>query len=137
MFDSLITTGAVNVDFVFSRKMRLCLASDFRQVFNQTEIKVSCKQLLILARRNNRQYPRLGLIVAKKHIHMATARNRTKRYIRETFRIHQDKLDSLDVVVLIRKGAKELSGTEMYQLLNCQWQRLNRYSQTAFRSDKG
>lgn len=42
---------------------------------------------------------RLGLLVTRKHAADAAERNRIKRCIREAFRLEQDKLGALDVLV--------------------------------------
>jgi len=43
--------------------------------------------------------PRLGMLVSRKHAARATERNRIKRCIREAFRLEQDALGPLDVLV--------------------------------------
>ena len=108
----------------FSRKLRLRSSADFKQVFDTTDIKVSSTQLLILAKANELDRARLGLVVAKKNIRTAVGRNRAKRHIRETFRMQQDEIGSLDIVVLVRKGFSGLNDSDLNQLLNKQWQRL-------------
>lgn len=50
--------------------------------------------------------PRLGILVTKKHAAAATERNRIKRCIREAFRLEQDKLGPLDVLVRPPYGAR-------------------------------
>lgn len=87
---------------------------------------MSCPQLLILAKDNGLQHARLGLVVAKKNIRTATGRNRAKRHIRETFRLRQDELGSLDIVVLVRRGFGELDDSELNRMLAKQWSRLRR-----------
>jgi len=42
---------------------------------------------------------RLGILVSRKHAAAATERNRIKRCIREAFRLEQDNLGSLDLLV--------------------------------------
>lgn len=112
------------MSFSFSRDRRLCSAADFKQVFDKTDIKVSSRHLLILAKVSESNHPRLGLVVAKKNIRTATGRNRAKRYIRETFRLRQDELGGLDIVVLVRKGFGELEDSELNRLLAKQWAKL-------------
>ena len=87
---------------------------------------MSSPQLLILAKDNGSQHPRLGLVVAKKNIRHATGRNRAKRHIRETFRLRQDELGGLDIVVLVRRGFGELEDCELNRMLAKQWSRLRR-----------
>ena len=112
------------MSFAFSRNKRLCSAADFKQVFDQADIKVSSRHLLILAKVSNHEHPRLGLVIAKKNVRKATGRNRVKRHIRETFRLKQDELGHLDIVVLARRGLDELENYDINKLLSRQWHKL-------------
>jgi ribonuclease P protein component len=49
---------------------------------------------------------RLGMMVTRKHAARATDRNRVKRCIREAFRLEQEQLASLDVLVRPPYGAR-------------------------------
>jgi ribonuclease P protein component len=46
---------------------------------------------------------RLGIVVAKRNVKSAVARNKVKRLIRESFRKQQEQLSGLDVVVVVKK----------------------------------
>jgi len=115
------------VRFAFGHDKRLGSEAEFKQVFDKTDIKVSSRQLLILAKVNKQPSSRLGLVVAKKIIRHAVSRNRAKRHIRESFRLCQGQveLDTLDVVVLVRKGFNELVDCEISGFLTSQWLKLN------------
>ena len=65
-------------------------------------------------------------MIAKKNIRKATGRNRVKRHIRETFRLKQGELGSLDIVVLARRGLDELENYDINKLLTRQWHKLAR-----------
>jgi ribonuclease P protein component len=43
--------------------------------------------------------PRLGMLVSRKHAARATERNRIKRCIREAFRLEQESLGPVDILV--------------------------------------
>jgi ribonuclease P protein component len=49
--------------------------------------------------RRDAGHARLGVLVSRRHAKAATQRNRIKRCIREAFRLEQDKLGALDVLV--------------------------------------
>lgn len=53
---------------------------------------------------NSRPLARLGIVVAKRNVKLAVARNRIKRLVRETFRQQQQRLNGLDIVVVIKKN---------------------------------
>ncbi len=110
----------------FPKSLRLLNARDYQAVFNDAQFKASHPQLLILARPNGSEHPRLGLVIAKKHIRLAVQRNRIKRILRETFRLRQHLLAGIDVIVLARPGLGELDNPALQQLLDKQWRRLRK-----------
>lgn len=118
--------GGLNHGCAFSKSMRLLSSSDFQNVFNDAPLKTSHQHFLFLARRNQLNLPRLGLVIAKKHIRLAVDRNRMKRLIRETFRVKQQQLAGIDVIVLARKGMNDVANAVLIEQLNGQWQRLIR-----------
>ncbi len=108
----------------FSRSLRLLNSDDFQQVFDSATFRISHQHLLLLACHNGRGFPRLGLVVAKKHLRLAVDRNRIKRLSRESFRHQQDKLLDFDLVLLSRNGLDKLSNQDVFKLLDQQWHRL-------------
>lgn len=112
--------------YAFPKSHRLLTSGDFQTVFADPSVRASHKHFLILARPTANHYPRLGLIIAKKHIRLATRRNRLKRLIRETFRHQQANLGGIDVIVLARKGMDELDNAQLLTQLDGQWQRIAR-----------
>lgn len=111
-------------DSGFGKRNRLLNAADFTGVFEHTEIKAACSEVLLLARHNELGRPRLGLVIAKKQVKLATRRNRLKRLIRESFRTRQQQLPALDVVVLVRRGLAGLENDQVSVILDKQWARL-------------
>lgn len=110
----------------FTKSLRLLSSNDFQTVFNDAPLRVSHQNFLFLARQNTLNHPRLGLVIAKKHIRLAVERNRVKRLIRETFRTKQQQLPDIDVIVLARKGMNDLTNAALVEQLDLQWQRLIR-----------
>ena len=74
----------------------------------------------------SRSLPRLGIIVARRHLPRATARNRFKRAVRESFRHRQHDLPGLDVIVLARPGGNTMDTTELFQELDRAWGKLGK-----------
>lgn len=58
----------------------------------------------VFAGLSNKPQARLGIVVAKKNVRLAVARNKIKRVLRETFRQQQQLLNGLDVVVVVKKN---------------------------------
>jgi len=123
--------GDRNCGQAFTKSMRLLSSSDFQTVFDDAPLRTSHQHFLFLARTNQLDRPRLGLVIAKKHIRHAVDRNRMKRLIRETFRVKQQQLAGIDVIVLARKGMHEATNAVLIEQLNGQWQRLIRKLQKA------
>lgn len=111
-------------DFGFSKKLRLLGAADYQPVFKNARYKVSCQHILVLAVDSNTPFPRLGLVIAKKNIAKAVARNRVKRIIRESFRHNQGLLPALDIVILARSGLGTLDNELVRKKIKRHWQDL-------------
>lgn len=100
-------------------------SEDYQRVFAKAKFKVSHRHLLMLAIPNQLERPRLGLVISKKNVRLAVQRNRIKRHIRETFRLHQHKLPGVDVIVLARSQLDQLDDDRLRALLQKQWSRLS------------
>lgn len=109
----------------FSKKSRLLKATEFKAVFANAQFKVSCRYFLVLAIGNDLLSPRLGLVIAKKHVATAVQRNRIKRQIRDSFRHSSDLAASVDVIVLTRKNADKLNNQQLSDKIAILWQDLN------------
>ena len=110
----------------FSRDKRLLTARHFKAVFDSPTGKVPGKSLLILARENGLDHPRLGLVIGKKSVKLAVQRNRLKRLMRDSFRLNQQSLAGLDIVIVARKGLGEVENPELHQHFGKLWKRLAR-----------
>ncbi len=114
----------------FTKATRLLTPFDYKQVFDAAALRVSTKELLILARVNQLDHARLGIVVAKKNVRRATQRNRIKRIMRETFRHQQHQLvdptGGIDAIVLARSGLALLDNAALHKLLNQLWRQLQR-----------
>lgn len=77
----------------------------------------------VLSRRNDADTARLGLAISKKHCRRATARNRVKRIVRESFRRHAAMLAGLDVVVLAQPQTGDAGNRSLFDSLAKHWQK--------------
>jgi ribonuclease P protein component len=111
-------------DAGFSKKLRLSDAAEFKAVFSGAEYKLSNRNLLVLAIRNSFSYPRLGLVISKKNVHLSVDRNRIKRLLRTTFRMNQNLLAGLDIVILARNDLGALDNPGLRQAITRLWQDL-------------
>jgi len=110
----------------FGREKRLLTPRQFKAVFDSPSGKVPGRNVLLLARENDLQHPRLGLVIGKKSVKLSVERNRIKRQIRETFRHHQLELAGWDIVIIARKGLADLENPELAKQFAKLWKRLSR-----------
>jgi ribonuclease P protein component len=70
--------------------------------------------------------PRIGLAVAVRTAGGSVQRNRIRRIIRESFRLHQRELPASDFVVSARARARGASGAELHAALAELWKKVPR-----------
>ena len=109
--------------FCFSRAQRLLTPQDYRPVFESPQVHVRHTIFKVLARQNAWSHSRLGVVISKKHVRKAVHRNRMRRQVRETFRLSQQKLIGMDIVVLVQ-GVELIKPLKLEQM----WQELVRLS---------
>ncbi|MCG8416279.1 MAG: ribonuclease P protein component [Pseudomonadales bacterium] len=110
----------------FPKASRLLNASDFDAVFANNQFKVANRHFLVLALNAQISSSRLGMVVAKKNIPLAVQRNRIRRLIRDSFRNSSERLEQLDIVVLVRKGTDKLGNPEIRSSLETLWRDLEK-----------
>lgn len=101
--------------FGFQQELRLLKAKDYSRVFDKA-FKVHNQAFTLLARQNDLDHPRLGLVIAKKNLKFAYQRNWVKRVLREEFRLRQSTLNSYDLVILTRRDIAVLPKTDIIRL---------------------
>ena len=75
---------------------------------------------------NDMGQPRLGLAVAVRTAGSGVERNRIRRTIRESFRLHQHQLPSVDLVVSARPRSRGAPGAELRASLDALWEKVSR-----------
>ncbi len=112
--------------FGYPRELRILTGGGFQKVFDNAALKVPDQHLLILARPNGLDHPRIGFVISKKNVRLAVHRNRVRRIIRESFRLNQHKLPPVDIVVLARRGLGDLESEALHKLSAKCWSRLRK-----------
>jgi ribonuclease P protein component len=88
--------------FKFIRQAKIVKTDDFSSVFNLRK-RIASQHLVMRYRLNEANMPRLGLIVSKKTAKLAVQRNYMRRVLRELFRLNQQQLPEVDLVVQVQK----------------------------------
>jgi ribonuclease P protein component len=83
---------------------RMHSSTEFDSVFKAPSEKVHNTSFLVLAKTSIDSPGTLGLVVGKKNIPKAVARNQFKRIARESFRHH--RTENIDIVVLAKRPPK-------------------------------
>lgn len=79
---------------------------DFQAVY-RTGKSCANKFLIMYVRQTQAEISRIGISVSKK-VGNSVVRHRMTRLIRESFRLHQDEIQTgLDIVVVVRAAARE------------------------------
>lgn len=88
----------------FPRQSRLTKRAEYLRAFREGDRRVGRAFICYVARRNT-PGKKLGCVVSRR-VGSAVVRNRVKRYLREFFRTHREKLaPDVDVVVVARPDA--------------------------------
>jgi ribonuclease P protein component len=78
----------------------------------------------VTARLNDEGRPRLGLAVASKMAGGSVERNRIRRVVRESFRLHQHELPAVDIVVSARARARGAGNHELRANIEELWRKV-------------
>jgi ribonuclease P protein component len=78
----------------------------------------------VTVRLNDLQRPRLGLAVASKMAGGSVERNRIRRAVRESFRLHQHELPAADIVVSARTRARGAPNGELRGAIEELWRKV-------------
>ena len=89
--------------FSLTKQSKLIKTDDFSSVFNFRK-RIASKFLVMRFKPNESDFPRLGLIVAKKTAKLAVNRNYMRRVLRELFRLSQHEIAALDLVIQVQKN---------------------------------
>ena len=105
---------------IFPRYLRLTAAKQYQRVFAGSS-RFGNRYIMVLAKENQLEYPRLGLAISKKAVKRAVDRNRIKRIVRESFRLNSANLPGVDIIVMCRPFILDLDNSGVFQHIEKQW----------------
>ena len=80
---------------------------------------------------NDAGNPRLGLAVAVRVAGGSVGRNRIRRIVKDSFRLHQHEIPCVDLVVSARPKARGASGAELHASLAALWKKVGEQCATS------
>ena len=109
--------------FVHPRAARLLRPADFSALRSSGK-RLSAKHFQCEYRSNAGASARLGMAVSRRVSKLAVVRNRIRRQIRESFRLHRPQLPPCDVLVIARASAAQSSNAVLRDELARLWRKL-------------
>ncbi len=116
----IIKNEGNDLDYHFSSDKKLLTADHYKNVFAKAQ-RFGNHSFTVLIRQNKLEHPRLGMAISKKSAKRAVDRNRIKRIFRESFRLNQHNLPSVDIIAMSKPNAIKLSNSEMRKQIDTQW----------------
>ncbi len=107
----------------FARPQRVLKAAEFDAVYSRRQ-RVVDSIFSVNAAPNTLGHARLGLSIGNKAVGNSVARNRVKRVVRDSFRLHQHELPPVDIVIGARPGARGAAGPRMRESLAGLWKKI-------------
>ncbi len=82
--------------FVLPKECRIAKSAEFRLIYNEGT-RFDGRYMTLFLRPSDSEFHRLGVTASKKGIGKAHDRNRTKRLLREAFRLSKLQLDEVSI----------------------------------------
>jgi ribonuclease P protein component len=89
---------------------------DFQFIYKNGKSVANKQFVVYIKHKEELEHFRLGISVSKK-LGNAVVRNRIKRGIRENFKVHKDDIIPVDIIIIARQPAKNMTTLEMQSSL--------------------
>ena len=108
---------------LFRRAQRLRRPAEFRDVYSKGR-RIGNEMFAANVLANSTGTARLGMAIAVRAAGNAVRRNRVRRLIRESFRLHRRSLPALDIIISARTVAWATEAPQLREGLARLWQRI-------------
>lgn len=105
------------------RSARLLRPADFARL-RESGRRLGFRNLNVQYSEREDAGARLGMAVSRRVSKLAVVRNRIRRQIRESFRLHRAGLPACDILVIARQSAAQQSNAQLRAELETLWSRL-------------
>jgi len=109
--------------FGLPRDSRLSRPSEFAALRGNSE-RIATRSFIAEHRPNGASGARLGMAVSRRVDKRAVVRNRIRRVIRESFRLHRAGLPAADILVIARVQSADLANAQLRTDIETIWRRL-------------
>ena len=106
------------------KQAKMIKTDDFSSVFNFRK-RISLQYLAMHYQPNLLQRPRLGLVVGKKTAKLSVSRNYMRRVLREFFRLNQQEICNVDLVIRVQKKFSKVDFTQIKKEFDTLTSKLN------------
>ncbi|HEX3896148.1 MAG TPA: ribonuclease P protein component [Rudaea sp.] len=116
--------------FGLPRSARLLTRRDFASLREQSQ-RLSTRNFVAEYRPSSRDCVRLGVAISRRVSKLAVVRNRIRRTIRESFRLHRADLPHLDILLIARSLSAQQTNPHLRADLEGIWRKLSAAHATA------
>ena len=117
------SSGPDRATLRFQRSQRLRRPAEFQAAYRQGR-RFGNELLSATVRPNDQPVARLGLSIAARTVGDAVNRNRLRRQIRESFRLQQQHLPPVDIVIGAREAARGAAAGALRESLQVLWKQI-------------
>jgi ribonuclease P protein component len=116
--------------FDLPRSARLLTRRDFANLREQSQ-RLSTRTFVAEYRQSSQGCARLGVAISRRVSKRAVDRNRIRRTIRESFRMHRAELPHLDILLIARSLSAQQANPHLRADLEGIWRKLSATQATA------
>ncbi len=111
------------MSFLFPRSNRLTGKAQISNVFNNAK-KIKTPFFTLFFCENNLPFPRVAIVIKKSFVAHAVQRNKIKRIVKESFRLHKHQIKACDIIFYAYTNINKLTPEKLKQWLEKSWHQI-------------